>query len=61
MCIRDRAKYIEAAAKHNADIIACSALLTTTMVHIKDVVKGVAESPLAGKVKICLLYTSRCV
>ena len=39
------AKYIEAAAKHNADIIACSALLTTTMVHIKDVVKGVAESP----------------
>ncbi|MFQ8889740.1 MAG: B12-binding domain-containing protein [Bilophila wadsworthia] len=28
------AKYIEAAAKHNADIIACSALLTTTMVHI---------------------------
>ena len=48
------AKYIEAAAKHNADIIACSALLTTTMVHIKDVVKGVAESPLAGKVKIMI-------
>ena len=36
------------------DIIACSALLTTTMVHIKDVVKGVAESPLAGKVKIMI-------
>ena len=33
---------------------ACSALLTTTMVHIKDVVKGVAESPLAGKVKIMI-------
>ena len=48
------AKYIEAAAKHNADIIACSALLTTTMVHIKDVVKGVAESPLAGKVQIMI-------
>ena len=48
------AKYVDAAIKHNADIIACSALLTTTMVHIKDVVKGVAESPLAGKVKIMI-------
>ncbi len=48
------AKYVEAAIKHNADIIACSALLTTTMVHIKDVVKAVAESPLAGKVKIMI-------
>lgn len=49
------AKYIEAAKKHNADIIACSALLTTTMVHIKDVVKGVAADPeLAGKVKVMI-------
>lgn len=45
-------KYIEAAIEHNAEIIACSALLTTTMVHIKDVVTAVQESPLAGKVKI---------
>ena len=48
------AKYISAAEQNGADIIACSALLTTTMVHIKDVVKGVAESPLAGKVKIMI-------
>lgn len=48
------AKYIEAAEKHNADIIACSALLTTTMVHIKDVIAGVANSPLAGKVKVMI-------
>lgn len=47
-------KYIEAAVKHNADIIACSALLTTTMVHIKDVVEELAKSPLAGKVKIMI-------
>lgn len=47
-------KYIEAAEKHNADIIACSALLTTTMVHIKDVVAELAKSPLAGKVKIMI-------
>ena len=47
------AKYIEAAKKHHADIIACSALLTTTMVHIKDVVKGVEADPeLKGKVKV---------
>ncbi len=47
-------KYIEAAIKHNADIIACSALLTTTMVHIKDVVTKVAASPLAGKIKVMI-------
>lgn len=47
-------KYIEAAAKHNADIIACSALLTTTMVHIKDVVEELAKSPMAGKVKVMI-------
>ena len=48
------ARYLEAARKHGADIIACSALLTTTMVHIKDVVKALAESELAGKVKIMI-------
>lgn len=47
------AKFIDAAKKNNADIIACSALLTTTMVHIKDVVKAAGADPeLAGKVKI---------
>lgn len=49
------AKYIEAAKKHKADIIACSALLTTTMVHIKDVVTAVAADPeLAGRVKVMI-------
>lgn len=46
------AKYIEAAITHKADIIACSALLTTTMVHMKELVATVAASELAGKVKI---------
>lgn len=45
-------KFVDEAIKHNANIIACSALLTTTMVHMKDLVKSVAESPLAGKVKV---------
>ena len=48
------AKYIEEAIKHNAQVIACSALLTTTMVHMKEVVSGIASSPLAGKVKLMI-------
>jgi methylmalonyl-CoA mutase cobalamin-binding domain/chain len=44
--------YIDAAIEHKADIIACSALLTTTMVHMKEVVKLLGESELAGKTKI---------
>ena len=48
-------KYIDAAVKHNANIIACSALLTTTMTFMKDVVKGVADNPaLAGKCKVMI-------
>lgn len=45
-------KYVDAAIEHNANIIACSALLTTTMVHIKDVIDCVKASPIADKVKI---------
>lgn len=45
-------KYIEAAIEHDADIIACSALLTTTMVQMKEVVSLLAESSLAGKTKV---------
>lgn len=47
-------KFIEAAISNNADIIACSALLTTTMVEMKNVVDRVNASPLAGKVKIMI-------
>lgn len=47
-------QFVEAAIEHNAEIIACSALLTTTMVHIKDVVTAIAESELAGKVKLMI-------
>lgn len=47
-------KFVDAAIEHKADIIACSALLTTTMVYIKDVVEAVKTSPLAGKVKIMI-------
>jgi methanogenic corrinoid protein MtbC1 len=46
--------FIDSAMEHKADIIACSALLTTTMVHIKDVVAALADSPLSGKVKLMI-------
>ena len=46
------AKYLEAAEQNHADIIACSALLTTTMKEMQTVVELVKGSPLYGKVKI---------
>ena len=45
-------KYLDAARENNADIIACSALLTTTMSEMRDVVEAVKASELNGKVKI---------
>lgn len=47
-------QYIEAAKEHNAQIIACSALLTTTMTEMKNVVDQVKASDLNGKVKIMI-------
>lgn len=45
-------KFIEKAIEIDADIIACSALLTTTMTEMKNVVDAVNNSELKGKVKI---------
>ena len=47
-------KFIETAKEKKADIIGVSALLTTTMVGMKDVVKAVQEAGLNGKVKIMI-------
>jgi len=44
-------KFIETAISSNANIIACSALLTTTMTEMQNVIDKVKASPLAGKVK----------
>lgn len=44
--------FIEAAHEHNAKVIACSALLTTTMPEMKTIVEAVKASDLAGSVKI---------
>ncbi len=45
-------KFIDAAREHNAAIICMSALLTTTMNYMKEVITAVAASDLHGKVKI---------
>lgn len=45
-------KFIEAAKEHNAQIIACSALLTTTMTEMKNVVEAAKEAGIRDKVTI---------
>lgn len=47
-------KFIEAIKEHNADIICMSALLTTTMVYMKEVIAAVEAAGLKDKVKIMI-------
>jgi corrinoid protein of di/trimethylamine methyltransferase len=47
-------KFVETAMEANADIIACSALLTTTMPEIKTVVDEIVKSGIRDKVKIMI-------
>ena len=46
--------FLDAAREHNAKLICCSALLTTTMGEMKTVVEAVKASDLNGKVKIMI-------
>ncbi len=45
-------QFVSAAKEHNADIIACSALLTTTMTEMENVVKAAEESGIRDKITI---------
>lgn len=45
-------KFVEAIQEHNADILCMSALLTTTMPYMKNVIDAIAEAGLRDKVKI---------
>ncbi len=45
-------KFLEAAQENNADIIACSALLTTTMVEMQRIVELLESSGFKGKIKV---------
>jgi 5-methyltetrahydrofolate--homocysteine methyltransferase len=44
-------KFVQAAREKKADLILMSALLTTTMLSMKDVIKTLKTSDMAGKVK----------
>ena len=45
-------KFVDAVKESNADIIACSALLTTTMTEMENVVKAAEEAGIRDQVKI---------
>jgi len=47
-------KYIQAAREHHPDLIACSALLTTTMPRMKDIVDALKENGLRDQVKVLI-------
>ena len=47
-------KFVKEAEEHNANIICLSALLTTTMIYMQDVVNAVKQSSLKDKVKIMI-------
>lgn len=44
--------FVEKAIEHNANVICCSALLTTTMMEMKEVVEKAIKSGIRDKVKI---------
>ena len=47
-------KFINAAKENNADLICLSALLTTTMQYMAEVIRAVEEAGLKGKVKVMI-------
>lgn len=47
-------KFIETAKEKKADLVGLSALLTTTMPSMKDIVKAVGDSGLKDKVKVII-------
>ena len=47
-------KFIEFAKKENPDVLGMSALLTTTMVFMKDMIEALEESGLKDKIKVII-------
>jgi len=47
-------KFVEAAKANKADLVACSALLTTTMTEMENVVKALKEAGLRDKVSVII-------
>lgn len=46
--------FVQSAKENNADIIGCSAMLTTTMIFMSDVIKLLEEAGLRDKVKVMI-------
>lgn len=47
-------RFLQAVSEHSADVLAMSALLTTTMLGMRDVVDGLEKQGLRGKVKVII-------
>lgn len=47
-------EFIEAAKEHDPDVIGMSALLTTTMTHMPEVIEALEEEGLRDKIKIAI-------
>ncbi len=47
-------QFVDAVREHEPEILGMSALLTTTMVHMPDVIKALEEAGLRDKVKVIL-------
>jgi 5-methyltetrahydrofolate--homocysteine methyltransferase len=45
-------KYVQAVREHHPDLLACSALLTTTMMRMKDLIRSLNEAGLRDQVKV---------
>ncbi len=47
-------QFVEAVQKHNPDIVAMSALLTTTMIEMENVINSLKKAGLRGKLKVII-------
>lgn len=47
-------KFVEAVKEHHADILCMSALLTTTMTYMKEVIQALEEAGIRGQVKVMI-------
>ncbi len=46
--------YVEAVREHHPDVVGCSALLTTTMLRMKDIVRALDEAGVRSQVQIII-------
>ena len=47
-----RDKFVDAVRRHRPDVLAMSALMTTTVTGMRDVIEGIKEADLRDKVKV---------